>query len=154
MPELSLTFLGSEFTCLVSAFRAPSKLACHLPYLLIANNPYSWGKSRDSQYLLKRQRTSKVFYLHFFILQVRNLRSREVKHLLQGVQLLGSGVGEPSFPASVKWVLYCLDLSCLLKPSHCWSVRKWLINFKANLWIPFQAKSRIIFRIWDKNNST
>lgn len=58
MPELSLTFLGSEFTCLVSAFRAPSKLACHLPYLFIASNPCSWGKNRDSQSLLKRQRPS------------------------------------------------------------------------------------------------
>lgn len=45
MPELSLTFLGSEFTCLVSAFRAPSKLACHLPHLFIANNWCSWGKN-------------------------------------------------------------------------------------------------------------
>lgn len=45
MPELSLTFLGSEFTCLVSAFRAPSKLACHLSYHFIANNWCSWGKN-------------------------------------------------------------------------------------------------------------
>lgn len=29
VPELPLTFLGWEFTCLVSAFRAQSKLACH-----------------------------------------------------------------------------------------------------------------------------
>lgn len=49
MPELSLTFLGSEFTCLVSAFRVPSKLACHLFYLFIANNLYGLGKKRDAE---------------------------------------------------------------------------------------------------------
>ena len=66
MPEFSLTFLGSEFTCLLSAFRAPSKLACHLPYRFIVSNWYSWGKNRGSQSLLERQGTSKVIYLHFF----------------------------------------------------------------------------------------
>lgn len=97
MPELSLTFLGSEFTCLVSAFRTPLKLACHLPYLFIANNLCSWGKNRDSQSLLKRQRTSRVHCL-YFMLQVRNLMSREVKSLLQGAPLLGSGWMKPAFP--------------------------------------------------------
>lgn len=67
MPELPLAFLGSEFTCLVSAFRAQSKLVCHLPYIFITNNLYSWGKKRDSQPLLERQRISKVICLHFFM---------------------------------------------------------------------------------------
>lgn len=60
MPELSLTFLGSEFTCLVSTFRALSKLACHLPYLLIASKLYSWGRKRDYMCLLEREKPLKA----------------------------------------------------------------------------------------------
>lgn len=47
------------------------------------------------------------FYIHFFILQVRSLRSGEAKLLPQGAQLVGTEAGQLGrcFPAFVKCVV-------------------------------------------------
>lgn len=68
VPELPLTFLGWEFTCLVSAFRAQSRLACHLPYLVITNNTYAREMNSASQPALERRRTTVVSLGHLFLL--------------------------------------------------------------------------------------
>lgn len=68
VPELPLTFLGWEFTCLVSAFRAQSKLACHLPYLAITNNTYAREMNSASQPALEGRRTTVVSLGHLFLL--------------------------------------------------------------------------------------
>lgn len=78
VPELPLTFLGCEFTCLVSAFRAQSKLACH--GLISPSSPTnnSRNNSASQQPAIERWRTTTVSLLHLFLLtKASSLRSRE-----------------------------------------------------------------------------
>lgn len=63
VPKLPLTFLGCEFTCLVSAFGAQSKLACCLLYLAIANNSYTLENSAMQPSLEMKDHHFQLFLL-------------------------------------------------------------------------------------------